>query len=95
MRLLISPKVRKKLLDKHQVTEAQVVQCFANRFGPTLLDTREQHQTTPPTRWFIAETDYGIKLKVVFVLLETGEVALKSAFPPNATENSIYSKQCG
>ncbi len=93
MPIFISTAVRAKLLQKHQVTEAQVLQCFANRTGRTLYDTREPHLTNPLTEWFIAETDYGIKLKVCFVFDPTTEmVEIKSAFPPNADEIRIYKK---
>lgn len=93
MGIFISAAVREKLLHKHQVTEAQIIQCFANRTGRTLYDKRAQHLTDPLTEWFIAETDYGIKLKVCFVLdPSTGVVEIKSAFPPNAEEIRIYKK---
>ncbi|RVT49659.1 ADP-ribosyl-(dinitrogen reductase) hydrolase [Rubrivivax albus] len=96
MPLFISPRVREKLKTKHNVTEAQVVQCFANRCGGDLLDRRPQHQTNPPTRWFISETDYGIKLKVCFVYDPTTKlVEIKSAFPPNEDEIAIYKKRFG
>ena len=90
MSLYLSPKVRQKLLDRN-VTEAHVLQCFANRAGRDLFDKRPQHQTVPPTRWFIAETDYGIKLKVVYMLYpDTQVVEIKSAFQPNEDELRIY-----
>lgn len=63
--LFISPKVRQKLIDKHSVTQPEIEQCFANREGNFLLDEREEHQSDPPTKWFIAQTDYGRKLKIV------------------------------
>jgi hypothetical protein len=90
MSLYLSPKVRAKLLARN-VTEAHVLQCFANRDGKDLFDNRAQHKTTPPTRWFVAETDYGIKLKVVYMLYpDTQLVEIKSAFPPNEDELRIY-----
>jgi hypothetical protein len=93
MPLFISPKVREKLLVKHKVTEAQVLQCFANKTGRDLTDTRPQHRTNPPTRWFIAETDFGLRLKVCYMYdPATQVVEIKSAFPPNAEEERIYKK---
>lgn len=93
MSLYLSPRVRQKLLERHKVTEAQVMQCFANRCGRDLIDSRPKHRTDPPTRWFIAETDYGIKLKVCFILHpDTQLVEKKSAFPPNDDEIHIYRK---
>ena len=96
MGLFISPRVRQKLLTKHNVTEAQVLQCFANRIASDLFDSRPEHKTDPPTRWFIAETDYGIQLKVCYVLDPTTNVVeIKSAFPPNQDELGIYKRKFG
>lgn len=93
MGLFISPKVREKLREKHNVTEAMIVQCFANRSGRDLFDTRAQHVTDPLTRWFIAETDYGVKLKVCYIFdPSTKLVDIKTAFPPNDVELGIYKK---
>lgn len=96
MPLFISPKVREKIRTKHNVTEAQIVQCFGNREAGDLFDTRPQHQTIPPTRWFVAETDYGVKLKICYVYDDaTKMVEIKSAFPPNDTEVNIYNRKFG
>lgn len=93
MALFMSPRVREKLLTKHKVTEAQILQCFANKTGGDLLDNRPEHRTEPPTRWFIAQTDFGIRLKVCYVFyLETQVVEIKSAYPPNEEEERIYKK---
>ena len=89
MAIVISPKIREKLASKHNVTAEEIAQCFANRTGNFLLDTREDHASDPPTRWFISETDYGRKLKVVFVAKD-GDIFIRSAFAPNQTEQSIY-----
>lgn len=60
MELMISQKIRLKLSEKKPpVTEDEIIQCFSNRDGHFLEDSREDHQSDPPTRWFIAETDYG------------------------------------
>ncbi|MGA7981011.1 MAG: hypothetical protein WCA32_12415 [Chromatiaceae bacterium] len=54
-----------------------------------MIDTREEHRTQPPTRWFIAETNLGRKLKVVFV--PKGEdVIIKTAYGPNEIERRMY-----
>ena len=39
-----------KLLRKHSVTTTEVEECFVNRRKGLLEDTREQHQTNPPTQ---------------------------------------------
>lgn len=51
----------------------------------------ERHRTTPPTLWFIARTDLGRLLKVIFIQDE-GVIYLKSAFEPNDIETGIYSR---
>ena len=92
MALVISPQVRNKLANKTPpVSKDEILQCFANRAGNFLLDTLADHLTNPVTRWFIAETDYGRKLKVVFIPLD-GDIIIKSAFDPNAEELRIYAK---
>lgn len=92
MRLRISPAIRDKLDHKKPpVDECEIVQCFANRDGAYLYDTRARHLTQPLTQWFIAETDKGRNLKVVFIHTDTG-ITIKSAFDPNATEIAIYKK---
>jgi hypothetical protein len=93
MKLVISQKIRSKLLSKAPpVTEEQIVQCFANRSGRFLTDTRADNLTNPLTRWFIAETDYGRKLKICFVPFENGDVHIKTAYDPNPEELRIYAK---
>lgn len=93
MTFYVSPSVREKLKTKHKITEVQVLQCFANREGRYLLDTREEHRTTPPTQWFIATTDYGLRLKVCFVYDPSSKIIeIKTAYPPNDDEVRIYEK---
>ena len=90
MALVISPRVREKLQQKTPpVTEPEIMQCFANRAGWYLVDVREEHKTEPPTRWFVAETDYSRKLKVVFIQKD-GDIIIKTAYDPNVTELRIY-----
>ena len=91
LRLVITDGVMEKLTEKHKVSRTEVVQCFANKIGRLLEDTREENRTDPPTRWFIAETDAGRELKVVYVR-ENDVVFLKSAFEPNEEEKRIYNK---
>ena len=89
MAIIISQKIHEKLATKHNVTTEEVSQCFANRSGKFLIDTREEHASDPPTKWFISETDFGRKLKIVFVPKD-GNIYLRSAFIPNESEFSIY-----
>ena len=92
MPLIVSRPVAQKLLGKHDVTVDEVRQCFVNRTRGLLQDIREVHRTHPPTMWFIAPTDGGRILKIVFVL-EGDKVHLKTAYGPNAEEKRIYAKK--
>lgn len=94
MGLVISPAICAKLATKHKVTPEEVEQCFTNRRGKIILDSREEHAADAPTLWFIAETDYGRKLKVVFVN-EKGNNYLKSAFEPSEATTRNYLKHGG
>jgi len=91
LRLVVTDQVLEKITNKHKVTKSEVVQCFANKLGKSLEDDREDHRTDPPTRWFIAETDAGRILKVVYVR-EKDVVFLKTAYPPSEEEQRIYKK---
>ncbi|MEE9692111.1 hypothetical protein ACV1C4_17915 [Aeromonas hydrophila] len=91
MALIVSAAVRAKLKVKHCVEESEVIEAFANREKGFLIDTREDHQTNPPTEWFIAETDRGIKLKVCF-MRRNGDIHIKTAYAANQIEIGIYNK---
>ncbi|WP_261977799.1 ADP-ribosyl-(dinitrogen reductase) hydrolase [Marinobacter sp. F3R11] len=69
----------------------EVQECIANRTGKFLEDMREDHKSDPPTQWFIAETDSGRQLKIVFILKD-GDVVVKTAYVPNEDEKRIYIK---
>jgi hypothetical protein len=93
--LIISPTVQVKLATKHRVAPAEIHECFANRAGAFLEDVRERHRSDPPTQWFIARTDAGRLLKVVFVQrLGRGgaDLNIRTAYEPNAMELRIYAK---
>ena len=87
--LVISPAIQGKLAHKHGISRSDVEQCFLNRTRSYLIDNRLDHQTEPPTEWFISENDRGVLVKVVFIF-DDGMIYLKSAFPPNSTEIRIY-----
>ena len=96
MALIISPKIREKLDSKiPAVTEQEIRECFWNRENKTIIDNREEHRTNPPTRWFIAETATGRRLKIVFIRAPNGDHILKSAYDPDEAEELIYEKQTG
>lgn len=87
--LLVSPAVLVKLREKHGVSRREVEQCYENKCGTYLEDTREDHQTDPATLWFIAPTNANRQLKVVFIFIE-GKVRLKTAYEPNTNEINVY-----
>jgi hypothetical protein len=87
--LVISPEVLAKIEKKHFIERKEVEQCFLTREGGLLIDDREQHRTDPPTQWFLARTNRGRLLKIVFV--QNGPtIQLKTAYEPNQTEIDIY-----
>jgi len=89
--IVISDNIQTKLAVKHNVTPSEVSECFANRCGKSLRDTREEHASNPPTLWFISETNYGKKLKIVFIM-KGGKIYIRTAYPPNEDEIRIYNK---
>lgn len=92
MNLKIFHAVIKKIAEKHNVTSGEVEECFYNREKWLLEDTSEQHLTEPPTMWFIAKTDHGRNLKIVFIEINNTLVELKTAYEPNDDEVRIYEK---
>jgi len=91
---VISPKILDKLDVKHGVTREEVIQCFYNKNNEDdLIDNREQNRTMPPTLWFLAETNCGRLLKIVYVFREDNSTFyVKSAYEPNSTEIHIFNK---
>jgi len=89
--LRISGEVLKKLTDKHKVDRHEVEQCFANRMGKLLTDVRARHKSNPPTLWFLAPTNKGRVLKIVYIQ-GNPHIDLRSAFEPNQAELTIYAK---
>jgi hypothetical protein len=90
MDLLITPKIARKLREKHNVSEPEVFQCFLNRTGKYAHDYRDAHQTEPPTLWFISQTDAGRQLKIVLVRYPDKQIVIKSAYEPDFTELRLY-----
>jgi len=89
--LRISQSVAEKLAKKHNVTEEEILECFANRTAGFLLDNRDEHKTDPATRWFVAQTNRGRCLKVVFIPLDQ-EIRIRTAYEANSEELRIYNK---
>ena len=91
LNLIVSPSIREKLIVKHNVKEGEVHECFFNRVGPYVEDDEEDHRTDPASYWFLAETNRGRILKVVFVKKD-GNVYLKTAFEANNKSKTIYTQ---
>ena len=89
-KILVSDEMRAKLAGEHDVGVPEVHQCFANRTGKLLTDSREEHRTDPPTLWFIAPTNKGRLLKVCYV--PRTDFYIRTCYPPNDVELAIYRK---
>lgn len=91
MNLHIDPAIEQKLRQKHDVMSIEVLECFQNKLFGSLIDDRAENKTFPPTQWFIAETDAGRKLKIVFMFDKKNKrFILKTAYEPNEQEEKIY-----
>jgi len=89
--LVVSAAIASKLHKKHHVSINEVEQCFLNREGNLLYDTRAKTKTIPPTLWFIALTNKNRKLKIVYI--QKGlQLILKTAYEPNDVELAIYER---
>jgi uncharacterized DUF497 family protein len=87
--------VAAKLLEKHNITTKEVVECFANSEGIYLIDETEDHKTDPPTFWFMAPTNHNRMLKVCFVRRGV-DVDIKTAFEPTSDKHlELYGQSAG
>ncbi|MBH1529900.1 DUF4258 domain-containing protein [Stenotrophomonas maltophilia] len=91
MTFKISRAVADKLQIKHKVSASEISEAFLNRSGGYFTDTRQDHQTNPPTYWFVSETDKGRILKVVFVQY-ANHFQIKTAFEPTDGSPALYAK---
>lgn len=89
--LVLSPHITAKLGTKHQVTEAEVKQCFYNVDGEYIEETALKHKTNPPSFWFLARTNQERLLKIIFTPRD-GNIFIKSAYDANQTSIDLYMK---
>ena len=89
----ISKRISEKLRIKHNVTHAEIGECFLNRYGNSFRDPRERHDTNPPTYWFMSITDRNRPLKVCYVEYDDF-LAIKTVFEPVDNSQSIYDELC-
>jgi hypothetical protein len=95
MGFLFSRDVIAKLRDKHGLTQKEVIECFANGEGVYLIDTGEDHQTDPPTMWFMAPTNRNRMLKICFIRKDD-DIEIKTAFEPTSDKHlELYRQQAG
>lgn len=87
--IVISKGTETKLKEKHSVDLKEVEQCFENRTGTLLKDLREDHQSDPPTLWFLALTNRNRLLKVCFIQ-RGADQHIRTVYAPNDTEIRIY-----
>lgn len=87
--IVISPAMLEKLETRHSVSRREIEQCFENREGDYVEDTREEHRTDPATLWFVSPTNQNRKLKVIFVFRD-GNIYIKSAFDAKDSHVETY-----
>jgi hypothetical protein len=73
-------------LDKRGITMKHIEECFENGVGQYFLDPNEDHQTDPPTLWFMAPTNRNRILKICF-LNRDGYAVIKTAFEPTSKKH--------
>ena len=93
MKLHLSAAIRDKLSDSnHRITESDLLQCFANAERGFIEDDREEHRTDPRTLWFVSQINYGVKIKVMFVI-RGSEIYIKSAYRATDTVSAMYDRK--
>jgi len=90
--LRISQAILEKLATRHKVDRREVEQCFDNKCGLFLMDDREDHRTDPPTLWFVAPTNKGRLLKIIFIYRD-GYMDLRSAYDADDAAQRLYDRK--
>jgi hypothetical protein len=90
-KLMMSEEIKKKLWEKHdKTTEEHINSAFENRSRTILRDNRPQHQTVPPTLWFVGKAN-GKPFKIAFILFkEAKAIVIKTAYPANDQTQKKY-----
>ena len=95
MALIVPPSIVAKIATKDHgcITENEVAECFDNHCGRYCLDHRPQHADSNgnPSVWFVASTNHGRCLKIMFVRDGT-DIFLASAYPATPEVQRIFSK---
>jgi hypothetical protein len=95
MALIIPPRVAAKIAapDHGCITEKEVADCFANHCGGYCYDKRPQHLDSNgnPTPWFVAPTNQGRILKIMFVR-DSSDIYLASAYPATDAVQQMFKR---
>jgi uncharacterized DUF497 family protein len=93
VRIIIYPLILDKLRIKHGVSADEAEQAFLNRSGLLAKEVRLHNQGDEDRFWFIATTDVGRELKVVFFIDADENIPVViTAYEPNDEEVKLYEK---
>jgi hypothetical protein len=87
MNLFMRPGLRKKVKENYGISFKEIKECFLNREKGFLIDERGKYDY--PSLGFVAKTDRGWKLKIIFVY-NNGVYEVKAAYPAKEIEEKIY-----
>ena len=88
--MILHDSVKNKVYKKHKLTLNEIQEAFENPLGNIYEDNRSEHKTTPPTLWFIGETLYGKKIKIVYIAFPDKPPVIKSAYEPEQPTKELY-----
>lgn len=95
MSILISDGVLTKIgaEDHGSLSRRDVEEAFANNSAGYCYEQHKEHFTPngEPSLWFVAYTNHGVRLKVMFVR-EREDVHVKSAYPATDRVTAIFEK---
>ena len=79
LELVVSPWVEIKIKEFHSVSVMEVEEALCTFTGKLHKETQAEHQTIPPTYWFISETMEGRELFIA-IKIEGNKAFLKTAY---------------
>jgi hypothetical protein len=92
---IISAEIEEKISrdDHGNISVKEVNECFSNHNGRYCTEHRAEHlpESGAPSLWFVAATNHGRELKVMFVF-EDGKIFLKSAYPATTKVKEIFAR---
>ena len=95
MGIVISKDVEEKIgSESHgNICVKEVHECFANHCGGYAYEHHPEHKNDKgkATPWFVADTNHGRTLKVMFVR-RGNDVHVKSVYPATENVQRIYDK---